>query len=460
MNSTKNLTYPWLTFWLCALAVFLVSLDGTVVIAAYPALRHEFAGVSAGQLSWALNAYSVVYAALLVPAGRLADQWGRKRLFLWGMLLFTLASMACGLSPSSEFLIAARVIQAVGASVMTTTSLALILAAFPSNKRAAVVGLWSAMGAFAAAVGPGFGSWLIHHYSWRWIFLINLPIGIYAWLHSNASIAESNRAGQSSGVDGLGILLLIAGVSLIALGIVKTEDANWPTRWIYISVATGLAVLIGFVFWASYRKDYAIDLSLFNEKSYCYVNLASFVFGIAFTMMFVSSFLFLMGIWKFPQNIAGWAVTPGPLVVIPVAILSSRWAGKIGHRPLLLTGGFMYAASNLTMSIMITDQSAFLSLWLPAQIVGGIAVGLLLPALSGAAVAKLSPQQFGVGGGVNNAIRQMGGVIGVAAAVALVGKVGAELAQFKTMYLILASAGLLTALLCLPIDTRPKKSTE
>ncbi len=457
MSSPGN---PWLTFWLSALAVFLVSLDSTVVIAAYPALRQEFSSVNAGQLSWSINAYSVVYAALLVPAGRLADQWGRKRLFLWGVFIFIVASSACGLAPTIETLIAARSVQAIGAAIMTTTSLALILAAFAPTKRAAVVGLWSAMGALAAAVGPALGSWMIYHYSWRWIFWINLPIGLYAWLHSRKSIAESSGLKVAEPLDWPGVLMLISGVSLIALGIVKVEDQRWTTLMVISSLAGGTLILTAFVLWAKRQPGAAIDMSLFSEPSYRYINLASFVFGIAFTAMFISSFLFLIGIWGFSQHWAGLAITPGPLMVIPVAILSGRWAGKFGHRPLLIAGGLLYATSNVTMSHLITSQSAFWTLWLPAQIAGGIAVGLLLPALSGAAVAKLKPQQFGVGGGVNNAIRQIGGVIGVAIAVALVGQLGADIAQFKTMYLLLACGGVLTALICLPVDTRPKPLTQ
>lgn len=220
------------------------------------------------------------------------------------------------------------------------------------------------------------------------------------------------------------------------------------------ALAAGTALLLAFGFWARGRPGAALDLTLFEDRSFLFVNLATAVFGIAFTAMFLSSFLFLMGIWGYSQGLAGWAVTPGPLVVIPVAILSGRLAGRIGHRPLLVVGGVLYAVTQAWLSLSIGKAPDYLSIWLPGQLLTGIAIGLVLPALSGAAVANLGPTRFGVGGGVNNAMRQFGGAAGAALAVALVGHAGASLQQFQYLYALLGGLGLLTALLCLPVQTR------
>jgi MFS family permease len=165
-----------------------------------------------------------------------------------------------------------------------------------------------------------------------------------------------------------------------------------------------------------------------------------------------------MGIWGYSQGLAGWAVTPGPMVVIPVAILSGRLAGRIGHRPLLLAGGVLYAVAQAWLTLRIGTTPDYLATWLPGQLLGGTAIGLVLPALSGAAVAKLGPTRFGVGGGVNNAMRQFGGAAGAALAVAVVGKAGASLLQFQHLYAVSSGLGLLTALLCLPVQTRSSKA--
>lgn len=453
----------WRTFWLTSAAVFLVSLDATAVVAAYSALRAQFAGVSIAALSWTLNAYTILYAALLVPAGRLADLLGRKRVFLQGLVLFTFASCLCAFAPGAEALIAARVLQAVGAALLTPAALALVLNAFPREKRAAAVGLFSAVGALAAAVGPAFGSWVIDHASWRWIFLINAPIGVLAWWLSRSRLAESTSPETGAKPDIPGIALLVLGAGAIAFGIVQSDSWGWrsgpmpPATW--ASLAAGLASIAGFVWWARGRPSAALDITLFADRSFLFVNLATLVFGVAFTMMFLSSFLFLMGVWGYSQSLAGIAVTPGPLMVIPVAIAAGRLAGRIGHRPMLLAGGVLYAAAQGWLHWRIGITPDYLGTWLPAQIAGGTAVGLILPALSGAAVARLGPTRFGVGGGVNNALRQMGGAIGAALTVALVGRIGAGLMQFQTVYALLSGMGLLTALLCLPVDTRPTTVT-
>jgi MFS family permease len=242
------------------------------------------------------------------------------------------------------------------------------------------------------------------------------------------------------------------GAAAVAWGIVRNESAGWMPP--VAALAAGTLLLLAFAFWACGRPGAALDLTLFEDRSFLFVNLATAVFGIAFTAMFLSAFLFLMGIWGYSQGLAGWAVTPGPLVVIPVAILSGRVAGRIGHRPLLLMGGVLYAVAQAWLSLSIGKTPDYLATWLPGQLLGGTAIGLVLPALSGAAVAKLGPTRFGVGGGVNNAMRQFGGAAGAALAVALVGRAGASQQQFQHLYGVLSSLGLMTALLSLPVQTR------
>ena len=447
---------PWPVFRVACLAVFLVSLDSTVVVAAFPALRSAFSGVSPADLSWVLNAYTVLYAALLVPAGRLADLLGRKRLFLQGVALFTLASALCGMSSSPTALIALRALQAAGAALLTPASLALLLSAFPPAKRAVAVGLWSAVGAFAAALGPAAGSWLIERTSWQWIFLINVPIGLLTWLLARKIFIESTSPETAAKPDWPGIALLIAGVGTLALGIVKSDAWGWASKSTGLTIATGLGLLLLFVGWARNRPSAALDLTLFEDRTYLFVNLATLIFGIAFTAMFLSFFLFVTGIWHYSQSLAGLAITPGPLMVIPVAIVAGRVAARVGHRRLLVAGGLLYACSNLWYAWRIGVTPDYLGFWLPGQIVGGIAIGLVLPALSGAAAARLAPSRFGVGNAVNNAIRQIGSVIGAALAIGLVGRVGATLESFREMYFLLAAFGIATSVLSLPVDTRPR----
>jgi EmrB/QacA subfamily drug resistance transporter len=444
-------TNPWVVFAIASAAVFLVSVDATIAVAAFPALRASFSETSPATLSWVLNAYTILYAALLVPAGRLVDLHGAKRLFLFGVALFTLASAACGIAPGTGTLIAARIVQAVGGAVLTPASLALILGAFPVDKRSAIVGLWSAAGALGAAVGPGAGAILIELATWRAAFLVNLPFGALILWFAAGRLPALKGADAGEGLDIPGIALIASGVAALTYGVVQIEEAGFaPVVW--GPALAGIGLLAAYAMWARGRKAAAIDLSLFADRAYALVTVASFVFGIAFSMMFLSSFLFLLGIWGYSQGLTGLAVTPGPLVVIAVAIASGRLVARIGHRAVLLAGGVLYAAAQGWVVMHVTETPAYLTLWFPMQIVGGTAVGLLLVGLSGAAVAGLPPARFGVGGAVNNAVRQLGGVFGTALAVVLVGQAGAGIEAFREVLLCLAALGLATAILCLPLS--------
>ena len=456
LASAEAAEKPWRVFQIAAIAVFLVSLDATVVIAAFPSFRQAFPASRAGDLSWILNSYTIVYAALLVPSGRLADLVGRKRIFVRGLAVFTLGSVLCGASPGPALLIASRVLQAAGAALLTPASLALILRAFPAERRAVAVSLWGAVGGLAAALGPALGSWLIEQTSWHWIFFINLPIGVLTVWLARRGLDESRSPETGARPDVPGIALLIAAVGAIALACSKSNDWGWASPLTWGVLVAGIALTGAFLGWARGRPSAALDLTLFADRTYACVSLATFVFGIAFTMMFLTFFLFVTGVWHYSQSLAGFAVTPGPLMVIPTAILAGRFAAKRGHRPLLIAGGVLYGVANAWYALRLDGQPAYFSLWLPGQVIGGIAVGLLLPSLAGAAVATLGPRLFGVGSAVNNAIRQIGSVIGAAVCVAMVGAAAADLGAFKTVYWLLAGLGLATALISVGVDTRPR----
>lgn len=442
---------PWVVFAVSSAAVFLVSVDATIAVAAFPALRQYFAQASPSDLSWVLNAYTILYAALLVPAGRLVDLHGSRRLFLIGVKLFTLASAACGMAPATGSLIAARIIQAVGGAILTPASLALVLGAFPPEKRTAIVGMWSGVGALGAAVGPGAGGILIELATWRAAFLVNLPFGAlivwFAWLR----LPISGGAARGEGLDLVGIGLIVAGVSSLTYGIVQIESLGLVAPTVWAPMATGAILLIGYGLWARGRRNAAIDMALFEDRTYALVTLATFVFGIGFAMMFLTSFLFLLGIWGFGQGLTGLAVTPGPLVVILVAVTSGRLVTRVGHRAVIVTGGLVFAVGQLVIGTQVTPTPSYLAFWLPLQVIGGAAIGLLFVGLSGAAVAGLPPSRFGVGGAVNNAVRQLGGVIGTAFAVVLIGQPETPIAGFQMAFLWIAGISGATAIIAMGI---------
>src|SRR3954464_14928269 len=356
---------PWQTLALTSMAVFVVSLDGTVLFVAFPAIRATFAHVSAAQLSWVLNAYTIVFGALLVPAGRIADRVGRKRTFLLGLALFSAASALCGLAPSAGALIAARALQAVGAALLLPSSLAVVLHAFPVARRASAVALWGAVGALAAAIGPSLGSLIIQSWGWRWVFYINVPVGIAAVVRGNSVLLESRDEAATDLPDPLGIVLLIAAVALFALGIV--EGRGWglfDSRT--LACVTGGALLFAcFVLRSRTAASPAVDLSLFSNPTYRLANLAMFVFAIAFTAMFFNFVFFLTQRSGCSLFQAGLAITPGPLAVIPVAIVAGRRAERRGHRAVLVAPASAVAVAAAILYSVIESPPDFLRTWLP-----------------------------------------------------------------------------------------------
>jgi len=442
-------------FWVACIAVFLVSLDSTLLFAAFGALREGFPGVSAANLSWVLNAYTVVFAAMLIPAGGLADRFGRKRLFMLGVATFLLASVACGLSPNVHALIAARLLQAVGAALLTPASLSLVLDAFPVSQRAVAVSLWGAVGALAAAAGPGLGSILVDTLGWPWAFYLNLPLGLLSLWKGHRLLRESPPAASPRPLDWTGMTLLMVGVAAITLAIVQLESTTWTNGMLATVTGGGTLVLLVFVAWTRWARAPLVDPALFAHRTYRDVNLATLVFGIAFAMMFFTFFFFATGVWGYDLPRAGMAITPGPLMVIPTAILVGRLAGRRGHRPFLVGGAAVYAASGLWFLWVPGVEPQYLRDWLPGLLLSGIAVGMVLPSLSGAAVAKLPVAHYAVGCAFNQATRQIGGVLGVAITVLVLGDGAVQLDDFRPLYWLHVGLAVLTGLLCRRVDTRP-----
>lgn len=447
---------PWPTFWIASVAVLLVSIDTTVLYAAFGALRQAFPNDSAGNLSWVLNAYTVTYAAMLIPAGGLADAHGRKRMFLTGTAIFIIGSGACGVASSVGFLIAARVVQAIGAALLTPASLSLILDVFPLQKRAVAVSMWGAVGGLAAAIGPSLGTLIVDTMGWPWAFYINLPIGAAALAIGIPQLRESRIPGKVQHVDLIGMLLLIASVGCAALALTQQEFNDWSRNTITaIAITAGMA-LIAFIAWAAKARHPLVDLNLFRNPTYSAANLATLSFSIAFAMMFFSFFSYMTSIWHYSLPQAGIAIAPGPLMVVPVAVISGRFAARHGHRPGLVLGSLIYAASGAWLALVPGTIPAYWTHWFPALILSGVGVGMVLPSLSGAATARLPQTQYGVGSAVNQAVRQIGSVLGVAITVVLIGHAGLARGDFTALYGLHAVLALVTGAFCLAVNTKPR----
>jgi MFS family permease len=333
-----------------------------------------------------------------------------------------------------------------------------VLAAFPQNKRAVVVSLWGAVGALAAAVGPSAGSFVIDHFGWPWAFYINLPIGGLALWRGASLLNESAPSSERRRVDFVGMALLILAVGSITLAIVEFDAPHWSRTELAVMGIGGVMASVVFVAWARRIQHPLVDLALFEHRTYRYVNLATLTFGTAFSMMFLTFFFYVMNIWHYSLPQAGLAVTPGPLLVMPAAIVTGRLASRLGHRRFLVGGSMLYAISSLWFLLVPGNEPNYVLHWLPGLIMSGLAVGLVLPSLSAAAVSRLPAAHYAVGSAVNQATRQIGSVLGVALTVALLGHATLQRTDFDALYLLHAALALLTGLLCLPVDTKPRPS--
>jgi EmrB/QacA subfamily drug resistance transporter len=437
MKKSSGSEIPWPVFVVTVAAAFMVALDLSIVNVAFPSIRRSFPDVSTASLSWVLAAYSVVFGALLLGAGRIADRSGRRRIFLLGLLTFTVGSLLCGVAPSAWLLIGGRVVQAVGAALLMPASLALLLTATPAAARAQAVAMWGGISALAVATGPSLGSLLIDAGGWRWAFFVNLPIAVAAGIATRRIVPESAIGGPVP--DLLGVAMLSGAVASLALAITQGGDWGWSTLRIeaLFLLAPILAVLA--VRRSARHQAPAIDLDVFKSRTVALANAATFLYAVGFFGMLLANVLFLTSVWHYSTLAAGLAITPGPLVVAALSGPSGRLAGRVGYGPVLVAGGLTFAAGLLFYVTVVGVQPHYLTHWLPGGVLVGIGVALSFPVLSAAAVAGLPQERFGIGGAVNQTARQIGAVLGVAILIAIVGtptSLENALSRFRAAWLV------------------------
>jgi EmrB/QacA subfamily drug resistance transporter len=446
---------PRLPLLVTSLAVFAVFLDTTVLFVAFPDIVASFPDVAPAQLSWVLNAYTIVFAALLVPFGKLADRVGHKRLFLSGSALFTVASLLCGLAPAAWALVAFRVVQAAAAAALLPSSLALVLKATPRAQVPVALAIWGATGAVAGAIGPSLGSVLIEAGGWRWVFLLNLPVGALIVIAGIRFLAESIDRDTVLPAPG-GVLLLIAGSVLLTLGLVRGADWGWTAPQTGLALVSGVAVLALLMQHQLHSSRPAVDLALFSSPNFNWAVVAGGVYGAAFSAMFLSSVLFLTDVWQYSIVEAGLGISPGPALVAVLAPAMGRLAARVGQRPLLVGGGLVYALAGVWRLLLFDAEPSYVATYLPSMLISGIGVALCIPQLSSVVGQALPPGLLGVGSGVSQAARQLGATAGVALTIAFVSgatSVEAALDRFDRAWWLIVAGGLATSLLCLPLRT-------
>ena len=399
---------------------FLVYLDATIVNIAFPDVRASFAGTTLAGLSWILSAYAIVFAALLVPGGRLADRVGGRRLFLAGLAAFTAGSLLCASAPSVPLLVGARVLQAAGGAMLVVSAQLLVMAAHPPEQRMRAIGLMAGVAALASALGPVLGGLMVDLGGWRLVFVVNLPIGLAAlWL--GRRMPEPPRRLQAGRPDLLGSLLAIVAVGALALGAVQGPVWGWGDPRTIAAFAAS-AVLAPLLVWRSAEHPAPVlELALFRVRSFSAGNLGALLLGTSFFGLVLANSLYLTQVWDYSVLRAGLAIAPGPLASAAAAILAARFTDRIDPRRFVLPGALISAVAGVWLATQVGAEPAFVSEWLPGMLLMGTGVGLGFATTVAVCVRDLGPAQLGIGSGMSSTTRQLGAVLGVAILVAILG---------------------------------------
>ncbi|MQY05520.1 MFS transporter [Actinomadura macrotermitis] len=462
-SSTETAPGPrrWLVLAVASTAQFLAILDLFAVSVAFPALRDSFPGASLPQVSWVLNAYTIVLAALLVPAGRLADDTSRKRAFLVGMALFGAASVGCALAPALPVLVAARIAQAAAGAVLIPTSLGLALPAFPAREHPTVMGVWTAVAAFGAGFGPVAGGLLLTA-GWRWIFLINVPVTALAVLAGRRLLPDARRASRQR-LDLLGALLILGTTGMLTTAIVQGP------AWGYGSPGTlgcaAAAVVLGALAALHMRRhpNPVIGFALFRHRPFRIAVSGVFLYYLAFAAMLLSTTLFLTVHWHYSPVRAALAVSPEPVACMLLSPLSGWLVGRIGARAAAALGGLTLAAAAGWWALAITPEPSYLTTVMPGLALVGASTALLQPPLFGSA-ATLPGDRISLGSAVLMMSRQISSALGVAVLTAILGNSAAPSpGAFQAGWTAMTAAGVLAALVSLryrigPSGARPRKA--
>jgi len=434
----------WRVSLIVCVGVFMSSLDLFIVNIAFPAISKHFGGASLGSLSWILSGYAIVFAALLVPAGRWADAFGRKRAFLLGLGVFVAASAACAVAPSVGFLIAARIVQAAGGALMLPTSLGLMLPEFGPHERHVAIGVWAATGGIAAAAGPPLGGLLVQA-DWRWVFLVNVPIGLAGLGFGLRTLAERREVGAAR-PDLLGALGLIVTIGSLVVAIVKGEEWGWTSPAILLLLAVTVLGLPA-IWWRSERHvSPVVEPAMLRVRSFGLAVGASVLFFAGFGAMLLAGVLFLTGVWHESVLTAGLMLFPGPAMATAFSIPSARLGARVGYRIPGMLGALLFVGGQIFYITQTGNTPAYVAEYLPGIAISGAGVGLMIPTLTGAGASSLAPERFATGAAVLTMGRQIGSALGIAVLVAVLGTSASTASDFHQAWLISVAGGLTAGL--------------
>ena len=407
----------WWTLGSLCFALFMIMLDNTVVNVALPAIKADL-GITTSELEWTVAAYALTFASLLLTGGKLGDLLGRRLIFVLGLAVFTLSSLACGLSSSATELIAARAVQGVGAALMNPATLAIIAATFPPRERGTAIGIWAGVSAMALAIGPLVGGILTQDIHWSWIFFINIPVGVAGVIAARLFIDETKDTSREQRLDLPG--LLSSGIGLFALtyGLIETNDHSWGSTRVLSLFVIALVSLTAFVLLELHQRIPMLDLTLFRNATFAGANTVMFLVGLAMFGIFFYNSLFLQRVLGYGAIKTGATFLPMTLLIIFVAPLAGRIADRLGAR-WLMAGGMVLLTASLLLFATLDQASSWWNI-LPGLLVGGFGMATVMAPTTATAMSAVPVDKAGVGSAVINSMRQVGGSLGIAIMGALV----------------------------------------
>ncbi len=406
----------WWTLAAMCFALFMIMLDNTVVNVALPSIQDDL-GASLSGLEWTVNAYTLTFAVLLVTGGRLGDIFGRRRMFLFGVVVFAVSSAAIGLAPSQGMLVAFRAVQGIGAAFMMPATLSIITVTFPPEERGKAIGTWAGVSALALAIGPVVGGALTEYVSWRAIFFLNLPVAAGAVAVTLFAAHESRDETSEHTIDWAGIVALSVSLTALVLALVEGNGWGWGSGRIVALGAITVAGLVAFVALEPRVREPMVDFELFRSKTFLGANAVGFIVSFAMLAMFFFLALYMQNMLGYSAVEAGVRFLPSTLMIVAIAPIAGRLADRIGPRPLIATGLSLTALSMFLQTRI--DVGTGYGTLLPAFMIMGVGMALVMSPMSTAAMNAVAPSKAGVGSGVLSMSRMVGGTFGVAAIGAL-----------------------------------------
>ena len=449
-------TRPLLALVLLILVTFLTGLGISIMTVAYPAMVDDFTDWSPSSLSWITNAFTIVGAGTLIPAGAIADRTGRKRILLIGVALFTAGSILGGLAPGPEVLIVARCLQALGASAYTPAAAALLIASYPPERLSFAVGIWAAAGGVSSTMGPSLGGVLVEWGGWPWAFWINVPIGLTVLILGPSTFVDPPRGEREPIPDLLSAAILMAGLSLVILSVVQGDSWGWTDAPTLGVMAAGLALVGIVILRSTYHPTPLLELPLFRIRSLRAANIGMLVFAPGWFAMFFGLVLFMTRVWDYSILHAGVMTAPVTLLSGTMGVALGGYAGRVGHRWFIVAGALGYVATAAFLWIRLDATPDPWATMLPALIVMGITSGMAFPSFMAATVFDAPSERHGVASAIGFTTQRIATSLGVAlAATILASGDASSVESYDRLFAVMVVTGIAGAIAGSFVDTSP-----